>query len=131
MASVSIDMSEVDAFAANLAGIPSELSRHLVPPMKRAAQNIKTDQQEDFRASSHGGFQAIASHVSYDEISVGAGGYETEIGIDKGGAGSLANLAIFGSYKGGGTHMHPSYYARQEMPRFEAALEGAIEELFS
>ena len=129
MANIIIDTSEVDAFAAELKGVPQELSRHAIPVLKRAAQNIKEAQQTDFEGSSNKSIRGIARKVAYDDVSEGPGGYETEIGIDKGGHGDLGNIAVFGTWKGGGTHMHPHYYAEREMPNFETAIDNLVESL--
>ena len=126
-----MDMSEVVSFAAELKGVPSELSRHAIPALKRFAQDVKTDMQKDFRASGNRGFQKIANQVRYDDITAGAGGYETEVGVDKGSAGNLANIAVFGTWKGGGTHNHPSFHAMQSYDLFAKALEDAATEILS
>ena len=131
MAQVLLDMAEVDLFAAELKGVPSVLSRHAVPVLKRFAQDVKTDMQTDFRSSGNRGFQKIANQVRYDDITAGAGGYETEVGVDKGGAGNLANIAVFGTSKGGGTHPHPAQIAASHAPAFEKALADAATEILS
>lgn len=131
MAQVLIDASEVATFAADLTGVPSALSRHAIPVLKRFAQDVKTDVQADFRSSSNRGLQKIANHVRYDEITAGADGYETELGVDKGDAGNLANIAVFGTAKGGGTHPHPSDIAVWHAPTFEKALADAATEILS
>ena len=126
-----MDMSEVVSFAAELEGVPSELSRHAIPALKRVAQDVKTDMQADFRASSNSGFQKIANFVRYDDITPGAGGYETEVGVDKGGAGSLANLAVYGTPKGGGTHPRPDQIAVWHQPAYEKSLQDMAAEILS
>lgn len=129
MADLEIDMSEVRTFAADLGRIPAELSRHAIPALKRFAHDVKTDIQADRRGSSNAGFRKIANHVTYDEIGAGSGGWETEVGAEKSGAGNLETLAVFGSYKGGGTHPHPDQIAPWHLPAFEQALGDIAEEL--
>ena len=131
MSTINMDMSEVVSFAAELKGVPSELSRHAIPALKRFAQDVKTDVQADFRASSNSGFQKIANQVRYDDITPGAGGYETEVGVDKGGAGSLANLAVYGTPKGGGSHPRPDQIAVWHQPAFEKSLQDMAAEILS
>ena len=131
MGSVNIDMSEVVEFAASLGHVPQELARHATPALKRFAQDVKKDVQEDLRSSSNAGFRKIAHDVSYDDITPGVSGFETELGIDKGGPGSLGNLAVFGTSKGGGTHPHPADIAPWHMPAFEKAVAAAAAELLS
>lgn len=118
MAKVTFDTSEVDEYVADLRRVPGELARHLVPVVKRAAQNIKVAQQADFRGSGNRAIAGIAGKVAYDEPSHTGGTIETEVGVDKGSHGNLGNIAVYGTWKGGGTHLHPAFYADQEMPGF-------------
>ena len=128
MASVTVDTSEVDAYVLELGDVPSSLARHLVPVVKRAAQNVKTEMQANMRASGNAGFRQIANHISYDEPS-SVPNIQTEIGIDKGGAGSLGNIAVYGTWKGGGTREAPEVHAQKELPAFESAALAAVEAL--
>lgn len=130
MVDIKVDMTEVESFAVDLGRLPAELSRHAIPVLKKAAQNIKTEIQADMRGSSNRGFQKIAGAVSYDDISDGPDGYETEIGFNKEGAGNLANLAIYGSYKGGGTHEPPEHFAEAEMPEFESQVSALVDRIW-
>ena len=126
-----MDMSEVVSFAAELEGVPQALARHAIPVLKRFAQDVKTDMQTDFRSSGNRGFQKIANFVRYDDITPGAGGYETEVGVDKGGAGSLANLAVYGTPKGGGSHPRPDQIAVWHQPAYEKSLQDMAAEILS
>ena len=128
MASVTVDSSEVDTYILELGDVPSSLARHLIPVVKRAAQTVKTDLQEDMRGSSNSGFRQIANHISYDDVS-GPPTIQTEVGIDKGGAGSLGNIAVYGTWKGGGTREAPEVHAQKELPAFESAALAAVEAL--
>ena len=131
MSTINMDMSEVVSFAAELEGVPQALARHAIPVLKRFAQDVKTDMQTDFRSSGNRGFQKIANFVRYDDITPGAGGYETEVGVDKGGAGSLANLAVYGTPKGGGTHPRPDQIAVWHQPAYEKSLQDMAAEILS
>lgn len=126
-----MDMSEVVSFAAELEGVPQALARHAIPVLKRFAQDVKTDMQTDFRSSGNRGFQKIANFVRYDDVTPGAGGYETEVGVDKGGAGSLANLAVYGTPKGGGSHPRPDQIAVWHQPAYEKSLQDMAAEILS
>ena len=126
-----MDMSEVVSFAAELEGVPQALARHAIPVLKRFAQDVKTDMQTDFQSSSNRGFQRIAAFISYDNITAGADGYETELGINKGGAGSLANLAVYGTPKGGGSHPRPDQIAVWHQPAYEKSLQDMAAEILS
>lgn len=127
MVDIKVDMSEVHTYAVDLGKIPGELSRHLVPVMKKAAQVVKTDLQEDFRGSSNKAFRQIASFVRYDDIAGGGPVFETEIGVDRESAGKLGNIAVYGTPKGGGTHAHPEEYLAKEVPVMVKALGVAAE----
>ena len=131
MSTINMDMSEVVSFAAELEGVPQALARHAIPVLKRFAQDVKTDMQTDFRSSGNRGFQKIANQVRYDDITPGAGGYETEVGVDKGGAGSLANLAVYGTPKGGGSHPRPDQIAVWHQPAYEKSLQDMAAEILS
>ena len=127
---VEVDVSEVREYAKELTDIPWELSRHAVPALKKGAQNIKTTMQADLRQSGNKGFRHVASTVSYDEPSASGSGYEVEIGPDKP-SGALANIAYFGSWKGGGTVRDPGEALDEEIPNFEREVDRLIDGLFS
>ena len=110
-----MDMSEVVSFAAELEGVPQALARHAIPVLKRFAQDVKTDMQTDFRSSGNRGFQKIANQVRYDDITPGAGGYETEVGVDK----------------GGGSHPRPDQIAVWHQPAYEKSLQDMAAEILS
>ncbi len=131
MSQVLLDMAEVDLFAAELGGVPQSLARHAIPVLKRYAQDVKEAQQADFRSSSNAGIRKVGNAVRYDAVSAGSDGYETEVGVDKGRPGSLANIAVFGTWKGGGTHKHPSFHAMQSYDLFAKALEDVATEILS
>lgn len=131
MAGFDIDMSEVEAFAADLQRVPASLSRHAIPVLKRFAQDVKTDVQEDARSSSNAGMRKAANFVRYDDVTAGADGYETEVGYDEEGAGKLGKIMVNGTAKGGGTHPHPSDIAPWHFPAFEKALGDMAEVILS
>ena len=83
---IEIDASELRDLAADMRAVDGRLTRHIIPVLKRGAQNIKSEVQDNFRASGNRGFQAVARSVSYDlhEFS-GFGGGEmfAEIGPEK------------------------------------------------
>lgn len=127
MVDIHVDMSEVRELSVDLQGVPGELARHLVPVMKKAAQVVKEDLQEDFRGSGNTAIRQVAGHVRYDDIAGNGPSFTTEIGVDKGGAGSLGNIAVYGTPKGGGTHAHPEEYLNKEVPSMVKALGAAAE----
>jgi hypothetical protein len=125
---VSVDVSEVREFAADLTRIPGELGRHLIPVLSKGALNIKNQMREDFAASGNAGFRYVGRTVSYDMETEGSE-LSAEIGPDKP-SGALANVAIFGTARGGGTVPDPREALEAEAPVFEKALGDLVEELF-
>lgn len=116
MARITVDTSELDNYVAKLEGVPTEVLSAVEPAFNRTALEIKKAQQKNLRDSGNPGFKKIASAVHYDEISKSASSLETRVGIDKGSPGSLGNIAVYGTYKGGGTRDHPAMYADQQVP---------------
>ena len=123
MASVSVELSEVRAFARELEDAPLKVVREIVPVVRKGAVNIKSDMQADLRGSSNAGFRHVASTVSYDVVD---GGFGVEIGPSKP-AGALANVAYFGTSRGGGTVADPVGALQAEVPRFEKAIDDILE----
>ena len=109
-----IDMAEVRSLAADLTRVDARLARHAIPVVRKGAVNIKDEMQADLRKSSDRGFRHVATTVSFDELD---GGFGAEIGPTKP-AGALANIAYFGSYKGGGTVRDPWHALDDEYPSF-------------
>jgi len=93
--------------------------------VERGAMNIKRQLQRELSDSKH--FKGVARDVSYDVRTAGAFGggiIEAEIGPESGpgSAGNLANVAYFGTSRGGGTVPDPSLALAAEVPRFEREL---------
>lgn len=119
-----IDNSDFARAARALIDASNATHKQTVAVVKRGAMNIKKQMNAELAASTH--FSGIAGSVTYDirEGSAFGGGFvEAEIGPDhnrKGGA--LANVAYFGTSRGGGTVADPQQALDAEAPRFEAAL---------
>ena len=96
-----IDVSQVQALAQRMAAAPLKKQVLVAAAVKKGAQNIKEAIQEDVRSSSNAAFRRIPIH--YDMKSEGVR-VEADIGPEEGGAGSLSNIAFFGTSRGGGTH---------------------------
>lgn len=128
MPEVSIDAHEVRELAADFTRIPGELSRHAIPVLSKGALNIKNQMRESFEASGNAGFRFVGRTVSYDLHTEG-NELSAEIGPTKP-EGALANVAIFGTPRGGGTVADPREALEAEAPRFEKALADLAEELF-
>lgn len=113
MARVTIDTSEVRAAVADMSGVDGRLRPDVAASLKRGANNIKTDLVEQMRASKH--FKGFAPGISYDMVD----DFEAEIGPTKGGPGAGANIAYFGTSRGGGTVEDPEEALERELPTFE------------
>ena len=121
---IEIDMSEVRTLAADMAQVDSRLTRRVKPVIKRGAQNIKNQLVEEMRSSRH--FRGVAPGISYDLVD---DGYTAEIGPTRGKPGSLANIAYFGTSRGGGTVRNPEYALAEEIPGFQQSLADLAAEL--
>ena len=124
-----IDMAEVRSLAADMTRVDSRLTRHAIPVVRKAAVNIKDAMNADFGKSRS--FGALQGTVSFDEID---GGFGAEIGPtkrsgSKRGLDFGANIAYFGSYKGGGTVRDPWHALEDEYPSFIKHLEDVAGEL--
>ena len=97
----------------------------------RGALNIKTQLVREMRESKH--FKGFAQGISYDVrsgLAFGGGVIEAEIGPESDGPGAGANIAYFGTSRGGGTVPEPSGALKAEAPKFEAALAKFVGEGF-
>lgn len=117
---VQVDVSELRTLARDLARIPDKVQRGVRPVVSKGALNVKQELQMDLASSEH--FRGITFSVNYD-VHVDATGVEGRIGPDKSKyGGALANVAIFGTARGGGTVPDPSVALLNEGDRFENAL---------
>ncbi|MEJ6544496.1 hypothetical protein PQI65_15010 [Brachybacterium paraconglomeratum] len=127
MAAVQVDVSELRTLSTAMARIPDKVQRGVRPVVSKGALNIKQELQMDLASSQS--FRGITFSVNYD-VKVTAGGVEAEIGPDKSKyGGALANVAIFGTSRGGGTVPDPSIALMAEADRFENALGELFEGL--
>ena len=127
MTRISIDTSELRTLAADMRAVDGRLARHIVPVVSKGALNIKKQIQADFRASGNAGFRYVAGTVSYD-LETSTDAISAEIGPDKP-SGALANIAVFGSSRGGGTVPDPAKALEAEADGFAqhlAELAGAL-----
>lgn len=92
---------ELRGYARDLGAVAIGLTPKVAEIMERGAVEIKQQMNADLSASRH--FKGIAGAVNYDRR-ISAGGVDYEIGPDKGRrGGALANVAYFGTSRGGGT----------------------------
>lgn len=112
MARISFDTSEVRAAAADMSNVDGRLRPDVSSVVKRGATNIKDDLTSQMRSSRH--FKGFAD-ISYDMVD----DFEAEIGPNKGGPGAGANIAYFGTSRGGGTVEDPEEALNREITAFE------------
>jgi hypothetical protein len=127
MPRIHLDMSEVAALAADLRAVDGRLARHLVPAVSKGALNIKQEMQANFRAASNPGVRHVGNTISYD-LTTSSGEISAEIGPTKP-SGALANVAIWGTSKGGGGVPDPSKALANEATAFGKALADIAEEI--
>jgi hypothetical protein len=96
-----IDVSQVNALAQKLAVVPLKKHALVAAAVKKGAQNIKEAIQADVQGSSNKAIRRIP--IAYEMKDEGTR-IEADIGPREGGAGDLANIAFFGTSRGGGTH---------------------------
>lgn len=125
---MSMDASELRSFVAELSSAPARLVPKVRQVVMRGALNIKRQRQQEFGSSPS--FKGVARAESFDIVE-NMSGVEALIGPTKGPGepGNLANIAIFGTSRGGGTVPDPQGALDAETPRFEQALADLIGDL--
>ncbi len=98
---------------ADLRGLPEHARADARQIISRGAVNIKRQLQTEMGSSRH--FGQVASAISYDLLDR-AGSVEAVVGPTKGSPGSLANIAYFGTSRGGGTVPDPRGALEAEAP---------------
>lgn len=126
---VEIDTSELRSFAADLTNFPGQLRRHLRPVVSRGAGNIQRQMQANLQGSSNAGIRHVARTVTFNVMDDAGDSIGAEIGPTKP-SGALANIAYFGTWKGGGTVADPVTALEAEVPRFEQALLDKVAEVW-
>lgn len=119
----TLDMSEVRTAIADMRAVDERLNSWVVESVERGAVNIKNQLRDEMGQSRH--FRGAARGITYDMKFDGfgsAGVIRAEIGPEKGGPGDLANIAYFGTSRGGGTVRNPEYALADELPRFAKAM---------
>lgn len=120
MARITVDTSEVRAAIADMSNVDGRLRPDTSSVVKRGAQNIKNDLTSQMRSSTH--FKGFAD-IGYDMVD----DFEAEIGPNKPGPGSGANIAYFGTSRGGGTVEDPEEALNRELGSFEEHLADVAE----
>lgn len=132
---MTFDPSELRRFEAALRRAPEILKGEVRPVVKKASLNVKNDFNDSFRGSRH--FKGVAGSVNFETRETGDG-IEAEIGPDKSRypgipgpgrtrpAAPIANIAIFGGARGGGTVADPQKHLDAEAPRLAKAMGDVI-----
>ena len=118
----TIDVSQVEDLAKALAAVPLRSQTLVAAAVKHGAQNIKESVSEDLQSSSNHAFRRIRIHYDMQERGPVV---EADIGPEQGGASSLANLAFFGTSRGGGHHRFYEHGADELEPTARYVKEAA------
>lgn len=118
------DASQLTAFGDALLAKGVARRALISASVKKGAQNVKNSIRDDLEGSGNRAFRRI--QISYT-LQESAGRITAEIGPTKGGTGSLANIAFFGTARGGGTHRFYEH-GEEELPKLaEYVARAAVE----
>lgn len=122
-----IDASELRTLGADITRVGMKAIPKVEKSVFKGASNIKRGMQEELGASTH--FRSIRRSVDFD-IETRPNGVEAEIGPRHGSnePGNLANIAYFGTSRGGGT-VDFEKPMEEEAPRFEKAIGDILDGL--
>lgn len=120
------DASQLTAFGDALLARGVARRALISAAVKKGAQNVKNSIRDDLKGSGNKAFRRIP--ISYT-LQESAGRITAEIGPTKGGTGSLANIAFFGTAKGKGGGTHRFYeHGEEELPKLaEYVARAAVE----
>lgn len=127
---MEIDTSELRSLAVDMRSAGDLIGKNVRAVVSRGALNIKNQLRREMRESRH--FPTVARSINYDIHRAGFSSgdiIEAEIGPERGSPGSLANVAYFGTSRGGGTVPDPQGALDAEAPRFEEALSDILGDL--
>ena len=126
---ISIDASELDGLIVDLSNTGPITNRRILGVMRNGANKIKSRLGKDMATHKH--FKGVrVPNFSYDE-EISDDGVEYEIGPTKGkfSPGNLANIAYFGTSRGGGTVTDPLVTAEAEVPVIVGWIEGIADKI--
>ncbi len=112
MSDITIDASELTAFGRRVAAAHAMASVKVAQAVKKGAQNVKEGVISDLQTSSNYAISRIG--IGYEMGSTDTTIY-ADVSPRDGGASDLANIAFFGTAKGGGTHAFYEH-AETELP---------------
>lgn len=125
MSDVTVDASELTAFGRRVASAHAKASIAVAKAVKKGAQNVKESIQEDVAGSGNVGIRKV--QVAYELGSTGTTVY-ADVSPRDGGASDLANIAFFGTAKGGGTHAFYEH-AETELPPLAEYVADAADDM--
>ena len=125
MSDVTVDASELTAFGRRVAAAHAMASVKVAQAVKKGAQNVKEGVISDLQTSSNYAISRIG--IGYEMGSTGTTIY-ADVSPRDGGASDLANIAFFGTAKGGGTHWFYQF-AEQELPTLAEYVGDAADDL--
>lgn len=120
---MKVEIAGLRELVASIEGAVNATDSEVEAVVGKGASNIKKQLVREMKESRS--FGQIAHTISYDVHSVtafGGGAIEAEIGPESDGPGALANIAYFGTSRGGGTVPDPSGALAVELPKVESAL---------
>ena len=125
---VTIDTTDLATLSADLTKAGAVAKRELRPILSKGALNIKKQLKKEMFASRH--FKGAGSAISYD-IKADGTSLIADIGpsSEDGSPGNLANIAYFGSSRGGGTVPNPKGALEAEAPNLEKYLTDLVDGL--
>jgi hypothetical protein len=120
--SVEIDITELRRFAADMNSASVRAAGDVSGLVAKGAVSIKEQMRSEMAASPH--FRGAAASIGFDLVAF-PDGLEAQVGpsSEPGSPGNLANVAYFGTSRGGGTVPDPRGALEAEAPRFERAVD--------
>lgn len=115
-----IDAQQLRALSADITKAGAKVLPDVEKVVFKGAMNVKKRMQEEAKSSRS--FKGITPSIDFD-LTAGPNGVEAEIGPrhGPGEAGNLANIAYFGTSRGGGT-VDFEKPLTEEQPKFEKAI---------
>lgn len=125
MSDVTIDASELTSFGRRIAAAHAMASVKVAQAVKKGSQNVKEGIVSDLQTSSNYAISRIG--IGYEMGSAGTTVY-ADVSPRDGGASDLANIAFFGTAKGGGTHYFYEF-AEMELPTLAEYVADAADDM--
>lgn len=124
---MDIDFSELRELSSDLSSAHRAVNPHVARATERTAYDVKRALVAEIRRSRH--FRGFAPAVSYDMRYTGgeAGEIMAEIGPERGKPGSLANIAYFGTSRGGGTVEEPGVTLQEYADQYTSYMEDLLQ----